>query len=117
MASSVAMRHRESGILKTGYFGFSWTSLFFGFFPALFRGDYITFLGGFTITCIVAVVTFGIGALVIGVVWAFIYNKHYTRKLLERGYIFDDTAAVNMRAAAALGVSSEKTSQLSTVRG
>lgn len=117
MATAVAMKHRDTGIMKTGFFGFSWTSLFFGFFPALFRGDFITFLGGFAITLIVAFVTFGIGALVIGIAWAFMYNKYYTRKLLERGYVFADHIHVNAQAAQALGVALEGTSQLATARG
>ena len=104
MATKVAMRHKETGILKDGYFGFSWTTLFFGFFPALFRGDFITFLGGFAITLIIAAVTVGIGAFFVGLVWAFMYNKYYTRRLLERGYEFSDSTVVNRQAAEALGV-------------
>ena len=52
MATKVVMKHKDSGILKNGYFGFSWTTLLFGFFPALFRGDFITFIGGFIIVII-----------------------------------------------------------------
>lgn len=117
MATTVAMKHKETGIVKNGFFGFSWTSLFFGFFPALFRGDFITFLGGFTITVIVSLVTFGIGALVIAIAWAFMYNKYYTRKLLERGYVFNDVAALNAQAAQALGVVVELPSRISDVQG
>ena len=36
------------------------------------------------------------------------YNKYYTRKLLENGYIFADSEGVNGQAAAALGVSIQK---------
>ena len=35
MATRISMRHKESGIMKVGYYGFSWTTFFFGFFPAL----------------------------------------------------------------------------------
>lgn len=105
MASTVALRHRQSGIVKQGYYGFSWTTLFFGFFPALFRGDFITFIGGFTISVIIGLMTLGIGFLFIGLIWAFMYNKYYTRKLIEKGYEFADGAGSNALAAAALGVS------------
>ncbi len=104
MATAVALKHKDTGILKTGYFGFSWTTLLFGFFPALFRGDFITFIGGFVISMIIALVTFGFGALLIGLIWAFMYNKHFTRKLLESGYIFNDDPAINEEAATALEV-------------
>jgi hypothetical protein len=104
MATRIVLRHKESGIVKDGFYGFSWTTLFFGFFPALFRGDFITFIGGFVVSVIIALVTFGIGAFFIGLVWAFMYNKYYTRKLLERGYVLAGSDGDNLMAASALGV-------------
>lgn len=98
------MKHKETGIVKNGFYGFSWTTLFFGFFPALFRGDFITFIGGFVISVIIALFTAGLGAMFISLVWAFMYNKYYTRKLLERGYVFAGSEADNALAASALGV-------------
>ena len=104
MATPVQLRHPESHIIKTGYFGFSWTTLFFGFFPALFRSDFATFLGGVVVSIVIGMLTFGIGLLFISLGWAFMYNKFYTRKLLERGYVLADTSTLNARAAAALGI-------------
>jgi len=104
MATRIALTHKETGLVKDGFYGFSWTTLFFGFFPALFRGDFITFLGGIAIMVIVGAATMGIGAFVIGIAWAFFYNKYYTRKLLERGYRLASTDAENARAASALGI-------------
>jgi uncharacterized membrane protein (Fun14 family) len=104
MATTIALKHKDSGIVKTGFYGFSWTTFFFGFFPALFRGDFITFIGGFVVSAIIAVMTFGIGAFFIGLVWAFMYNKYYTRKLMENGYELAGTDSENALAAAALGV-------------
>ena len=104
MANRIALKHKESGLVKDGFYGFSWTTLFFGFWPALFRGDYITFVGGLVIIVILAVFTFGIGAFIAMLVWAFIYNKYYTRKLLEKGYAFAGTEGENALAAASLGV-------------
>lgn len=98
------MRHKESGIVKDGFYGFSWTTLFFGFFPALFRGDFITFIGGFVVSVIIAVLTMGFGAIFISLIWAFMYNKYYTRKLIERGYVLAGSDGDNIRAAATLGV-------------
>ena len=104
MATKVAMKQHSTGLLKDGYFGFSWTTLLFGFFPALFRGDFITFIGGFVVSMIIGFMTFGVGAFLIGLVWAFMYNKYYTRKLLEKGYTFNDSEVVNTQASVAVGV-------------
>jgi hypothetical protein len=104
MATHIVLKHKESGIIKDGYYGFSWTTFFFGFFPALFRGDFITFIGGFIISVIIGIMTFGFGAFFVGFVWAFMYNKYYTRKLLERGYVLAGSEADNTLAASALGI-------------
>lgn len=104
MAERIPMKHKETGITKDGFYGFSWTTFFFGFFPALFRGDFMTFIGGFVITIIIALLTAGVGAFLVGVFWAFMYNKYYTRKLLERGYVFNGGDEKNRLAASALGV-------------
>ncbi len=120
MATKVAMKHKDIGNMKDGYFGFSWTTLFFGFFPALFRGDFITFIGGYAITLIILFAmlftTRGemeavkIEAVMYIVwylpsfIWAFMYNKHYSEKLLERGYVFADSESINAQAAGELEV-------------
>ena len=36
MAQSIAIVHKESGMMKNGLYGFSWTYLFFGWFVPLF---------------------------------------------------------------------------------
>ena len=104
MATRIAMRHKETGIVKDGFYGFSWTTFFFGFFPALFRGDFITFIGGIVIVVIIGLMTAGIGGFLVGFVWAFMYNKYYTRRLLERGYALAGSEADNALAASALGI-------------
>jgi hypothetical protein len=104
MATSVALRHKDSGILKTGFYGFSWTTLFFGIFPALFRGDFLTFICSFVVYAILGFFTFGIGAFVASFVWAFLYNGYYTRRLLERGYMLSDTVSANEMARVQLKI-------------
>ena len=96
MAQVVMMKNPKTGIIKKGFYGFSWTTLFFGFFPALFRGD----LKVAVLVFILQSVTFGLASFI----WAFIYNKRYTLKLIEHGYEFSDTPEKNMAAMAALGV-------------
>ena len=75
MAQNIRLRHAQSGVITTGFYGFSWTTLFFSGFPAIFRGDLIT-----------GVIVFWL----VAIIWAFLYNRVYTTRLLERGYVFDD---------------------------
>lgn len=104
MATTVMLKHKQSGILKRGFYGFSWTTLFFGMFPALFRGDFITFIGGFVVLALLGALTMGIGSIIAMIVWAFMYNKYYTRKLLENGYEFADDTGPSAEVKQALGI-------------
>lgn len=98
MATRISMKHKATGIVKDGFYGFSWTTLLFGGGPALFRGDFFTFIGVFVVLIITGLVTFGIGAWIEMFIWAFFYNGFYTKKLLEAGYEFTGTAE-QIRAA------------------
>ncbi|HEY0524287.1 MAG TPA: hypothetical protein VGD08_12915 [Stellaceae bacterium] len=96
MAKAVMLRNPQTGIVKKGLYGFSWTTFFFGGLPAMFRGDWLMGL----ILVVLQFLTWGIS----GLIAAFVYNKHYTTKLIERGYRFADTEAVNAMARARLGI-------------
>tara|TARA_Y100000992_G_C21243287_1_gene481876 strand:- start:1022 stop:1318 length:297 start_codon:yes stop_codon:yes gene_type:complete len=69
---------QNKGVMKTAPVGFSWTTFFFGFFPALFRGDwkYALIIG------VASFFTFGLA----GFVMAFFYNRLYIQDLLKSGY-------------------------------
>jgi len=96
MATVVNMRNPKTGLTRKGVVGFSWTTLFFNGFPALFRGDLV--IG---IALIVAgFFTLGIS----GIIAAFVYNKYYTSKLLENGYQFADTPQKIAIAKQKLGI-------------
>jgi hypothetical protein len=105
MATKINMLNPDTGLIKTGFYGFSWTTFFFGAFPALFRSDFITFVGVFVVLTIIAIATEGFGIFLAMIVWAFMYNKYYTRRLIERGFKFNGSVEENARAAKALGVS------------
>jgi hypothetical protein len=96
MAKKVALIHPQTGLLKSGFYGFSWTFLFFGWFVPLFRGELLIALLHFTIT----VITIGLWQII----FAFLYNKQYTTRLLEKGYVLNDTAEVNEEARQRLGI-------------
>ena len=68
----------KNGGIKEIPTGFSWTTFFFGFFPALIRGDIkwgVIMLG-------LALTTGGLSWLI----FPFIYNKIYIKSLIEMGY-------------------------------
>lgn len=109
MATLIHLRHKDSGIVKKAYYGYSWTTLFFGFWPPLFRGDFLMFLVAFVVNIILAALTYGIGNLLYGFVFGFFYNRLHARSLLERGYVLAGSHAENALAASALGVSNATT--------
>lgn len=72
--------------------GFSWTTLFFGFFPAMFRGDT---KGGSVLAVwyiIKSMIIYNAGFAMLGVIigvdilLAMCYNKTYIEELLRDGY-------------------------------
>lgn len=76
----------DAGLSKQVKVGFSWTTFFFGFFPALFRGDLKWAAIMFVIALAVGSFTFGIGSGISGIVFSFVYNKIYIKELIEKGY-------------------------------
>ena len=96
MAKRVQLIQPETGLMKSGYYGFSWTFLFFGWFVPIFRGELLIGLLHFVIT----VVTFGLWQVII----AFLYNKQYMTRMLEKGYVLNDTEEVNEAARLKLGI-------------
>ena len=96
MAKRVALIHPQTGLMKSGFYGFSWTFLFFGWFVPLFRGELLIALLHFTIT----VITIGLWQII----FAFLYNKQYTTRLLEKGYVLNDSEEVNTEARQKLGI-------------
>lgn len=68
----------DAGVTTEVKDGFSWTSLFFGIFVPIARGD----MKGFIFQLAAALLTFGISWFIV----PFIYNKRYLNRLLEKGY-------------------------------
>lgn len=84
-----------SGGIKNVKVGFSWTTFFFGFFPALFRGDLKWAAIMFITSFFIGIFTLGFGAWIPGIIFSFIYNKMYIKELLEKGYVPADQHAHN----------------------
>lgn len=83
----ITLRHYQSGHEIKTKKGFSWTTLFFGFFVPLFRGDVKWFFIILIVNVIVGSITAGIGLLVTWIVFPCIYNGRYISDLGKKGYI------------------------------
>lgn len=81
----ITLKH-DSGITKRAKMGFSWTTFFFGFFVPLTRGDIKWAIILLLLSGAFGVFTFGIGAVVVGIVFSFKYNSIYIKELIEKGY-------------------------------
>lgn len=84
MGNKVVMVNNEKGKIKDSPAGFSWTTLIFGFWPALLRGD---FLGALVIMIINA----GTGSYPVlyvlsSILIAIFYNYTYIDRKIGKGY-------------------------------
>ncbi|MCB1537368.1 MAG: hypothetical protein H6865_04000 [Rhodospirillales bacterium] len=96
MATIIPIRHVESGLVRDGLYGYSWTYLFFGWFVPLFRGELM-------VAALHALFTF----LTVGVwqvIASFIYNRQYMTRMLTQGWVLAGTEEQNAKARAALGI-------------
>lgn len=92
MATKIMMKHPQTGMIKTGFYGYSWTLFCWGCLPPFFRGDFKT---GLALMC-----TLGLAAPIYG----FVYNKHYTTRLLQQGYVFAGSEGEILAAKQKLGL-------------
>lgn len=83
----ITLTNELTGQYKTAPLGFSWTTFFFGCFPALFRSDWKWAL----IQLALSFVTLGLSWLVM----PFIYNKLHIKDLLNKGFVPTDEAQAN----------------------
>jgi uncharacterized protein YecT (DUF1311 family) len=96
MATKVMLFNPSNGLYKEGYFGFSWTYLFFGWIVPIFRSE----LGVAALHLLFTLCTFGIWQLI----FPFLYNKQYTQRRLQEGFILRDNEYVEQKARMALSI-------------
>jgi CHASE2 domain-containing sensor protein len=77
----VRIIHSVSGIAKSGYVGFSWTYLLFGWFVPVIRGE----LGIGVLHLVITFVSFGLSQLI----FPFLYNRQYMNRMLTAGWALD----------------------------
>jgi hypothetical protein len=97
MATKIIIKHPATGMLKSGYYGYSWTYLLFGWWVPLLRGE----LGVAALHLLFSCCTFGIWQFIV----SFLYNKQYmTRMLVDKGYVLADAPGANDLARLKLGM-------------
>ena len=73
----------EKGIIVESKVGFSWTTLFFGFFVPLFRRDFKMF----AIMALICIISYKFSIFNwCMLIFPFFYNKMYIKDLLNKGY-------------------------------
>lgn len=78
MAMTIPYSNDNTGAITNGYEGLSWTVLFFGPCPALFRNHWAGFIG----MLLLALLSFGISHLF----FIFLYNKWHRNWLASNGF-------------------------------
>ena len=91
--TSIIFKNPNTGAMKEAPVGYSWTTFFLGFFPALFRGDW----KWAAIQFIIQLCTFGLSSIV----FSFIYNKLYIRDLIGAGFKAQSIGSGDMNLASA----------------
>ena len=79
----VQLIHVDSGMVKDGYVGYSWTYLVFGWFVPVVRGE----LGVGLLHLVITMVSFGLSQLI----FPFLYNRQYMVRMLTSGWELDVT--------------------------
>lgn len=111
MAEVIMMKHPQTGVIKKGFVGFSWTVFFFGWLAMVFRGDVILGICIF-LAEIASLVAIDLQYIIwqmlllslVQILFAFTYNKSYTSRLIKKGFRFSDSDGRNQLGAAALGM-------------
>ena len=76
----------ENGVLRKEIkFGFSWGAFFFGFIYPLIKGDYMVAGISFVVISIASMIFFPL-IFVLSMVFGFLYNKMYVKKLIKQGW-------------------------------
>jgi len=96
LQQKVILKHTQSGLVKNGFFGYSWTYLIFGWFVPVVRGE----IGIGLLHLILTMISFGLFQLIM----PFLYNKQFTTRLLLNNWELSDSDEKNNLARIKLGI-------------
>jgi hypothetical protein len=96
MAKKVALIHPQTGLMKSGYYGFSWTF----FILWLVR----TGFSWRAIYCFASLSHHSCYFWNMASHHCLLYNKQYMTRMLEKGYVLNDTEQINEEARRKIGV-------------
>lgn len=92
----VLIKHTQSNIVKSGYVGYCWTYLLFGWIVPIVRGE----IGIGVLHLVITLVTFGLFQIIM----PFLYNKQFMTRHLNSGYALGDTDEINQIAKQKLNI-------------
>ena len=111
MGKRIKMYNPKTGKSKNGFIGFSWPILFLAWIPMFARGDIRSGLELIAVQlgCL-AIQSCGFQSfylifIVIQVMVSISYNNYYTKRLIGKGFLFNDTDVLNGIGAKTVGIS------------
>jgi hypothetical protein len=96
MATPITIKHEQSGMMKKGYYGFSWTYLFWGWLVPIIRGE----MGIGALHLLFTICTVGFWQLIM----CFLYNKQYMTRMFTTGWTLSGGEAEIKQAKMELGI-------------
>lgn len=90
------LRNEKNNSYMTVKVGFSWTEMFFGFWTPVFRSDFKWAAVLVLVEILFGSFTWGGGAFLVTVIFAFFYNRLYVRDMIAQGYQPADDASLNI---------------------
>ena len=110
MEKRIKMYNPKTGKSKNGFIGFSWPILFLAWIPMFARGDIRSGLELIAVQlgCL-AIQSCGFQSfywifIFIQVVISIVYNNYYTKRLIGKGFLFNDTDELNEIGANSVGI-------------
>lgn len=111
MGKRIKMYNPKTGKSKNGFIGFTWPILFLAWIPMFARGDIRSGLELIAVQlgCL-AIQSCGFQSfylifIVIQVMVSISYNNYYTKRLIGKGFLFNDTDVLNGIGAKTVGIS------------
>lgn len=86
MARRITLKNKLTNQRRDAYVGFSWTTLFFNFWPAVFRGAWRLAIMQFVIALLGLLITFGIVTFIACIYFAINFNEMHMRELINDGF-------------------------------